>query len=177
MKNRLGGSSLTDCVVFGRVAGGTAAAYLFSQLANQEGTIGAGNAWVNLSVNPSSKQIVLSFDNNAAATTTTTTEEQPAAAAAAPEKKEKKELKNYTLDDVAKHNKENDCWVVVNGQVLDVTGFMARHPGGKKAILLFAGKDATEEFNMLHDANVIEKYAPETIVGNLVGAKAAHSKL
>ena len=25
------------------------------------------------------------------------------------------------------------------------------HPGGKKSIMMFAGKDATEEFDMLHD--------------------------
>jgi len=27
---------------------------------------------------------------------------------------------------------------------------MLDHPGGKEAIMLFAGKDATEEFDMLH---------------------------
>jgi len=27
---------------------------------------------------------------------------------------------------------------------------MTDHPGGKEAILLFAGKNATEEFDMLH---------------------------
>jgi len=47
---------------------------------------------------------------------------------------------------------------VVNGEVLDVTDFMADHPGGKKAIMLFAGKDASEEFNMLHKADVVHKY-------------------
>jgi cytochrome b involved in lipid metabolism len=44
------------------------------------------------------------------------------------------------------------------------------HPGGKKAILLFAGKDASDEFNMLHKPDVIEKYAPETVVGTQKGA-------
>ena len=29
---------------------------------------------------------------------------------------------------------------------------MPDHPGGKKAIMLYAGKDASEEFNMLHGA-------------------------
>ena len=33
-------------------------------------------------------------------------------------------------------------------QVLDVTSFLSEHPGGELAILTFAGKDATEEFNM-----------------------------
>ncbi|RKP11364.1 hypothetical protein BJ684DRAFT_13020, partial [Piptocephalis cylindrospora] len=48
-----------------------------------------------------------------------------------------------------------------------VTDFLPDHPGGKKAILLFAGKDATEEFNMLHKPDVVAKYAPETVVGKL----------
>jgi cytochrome b involved in lipid metabolism len=52
------------------------------------------------------------------------------------------------LADVAKHNSKADCWVVVDGQVLDVTSFLSEHPGGELAILTFAGKDATEEFNM-----------------------------
>ena len=58
-----------------------------------------------------------------------------------------------TLADVAKHNTKSDCWVVVDGQVLDVTSFLSEHPGGELAILTFAGKDATEEFNMLLGSN------------------------
>ncbi len=42
--------------------------------------------------------------------------------------------------------------VILNGKVYDVTEFMPDHPGGKKAIMLYAGKDASEEFNMLHGA-------------------------
>ena len=60
--------------------------------------------------------------------------------------------------DVAKHDKDSDCWVVIDGEVLDVTKFLDDHPGGKKAIMIYAGKDATEEFDMLHDRKVIEKY-------------------
>ena len=52
------------------------------------------------------------------------------------------------MTEVAKHNTKADCWVVVDGQVLDVTSFLSDHPGGELAILTFAGKDATEEFNM-----------------------------
>ncbi|CAE6968012.1 unnamed protein product [Symbiodinium natans] len=53
---------------------------------------------------------------------------------------------------------DSDCWVIVGDQVLDVTNFLADHPGGKKSIMMFAGKDATEEFDMLHDRKVIKKY-------------------
>eukprot|EP00448_Togula_jolla_P015772 CAMPEP_0170589084 /NCGR_PEP_ID=MMETSP0224-20130122/11169_1 /TAXON_ID=285029 /ORGANISM="Togula jolla, Strain CCCM 725" /LENGTH=81 /DNA_ID=CAMNT_0010912833 /DNA_START=74 /DNA_END=319 /DNA_ORIENTATION=+ len=59
---------------------------------------------------------------------------------------------------IGKHDKETDCWCIVGGEVYDVTKFLDDHPGGKKAIMLFAGKDATEEFDMLHDRKVIKKY-------------------
>merc|ERR1712107_594513 len=45
-----------------------------------------------------------------------------------------------------------DCWVIVGDDVYDVTKFLPDHPGGKKAIMLYAGKDATEEFDMLMTA-------------------------
>ena len=115
----------------------------------------------------------------------------PAPAAAAPPAEEKKTAsraqKEYTLAEIAKHKTEDDCWVAVNGQVLDVTSFLSDHPGGKMAIMTFAGKvcacgrlwrrervvmlrteqDATEEFNMLHEKNVVEKFAPHCIIGTL----------
>ena len=68
---------------------------------------------------------------------------------------------------MAKHNTKTDCWVVVNGVVLDVTQFMHEHPGGSQVIMLYAGKDATEEFNMLHEESVVKKYASECIRGTL----------
>merc|ERR1712151_1075193 len=72
-----------------------------------------------------------------------------------------------TMEEVAKHTTKSDCWVVVAGQVLDVTNFLSQHPGGELAILTFAGKDATEEFNMIHPPDVIPKYAPDAIIGEI----------
>merc|ERR1711865_1269645 len=73
----------------------------------------------------------------------------------------------YTLEEVAKHVTKGDCWVVVDGNVLNVTNFLPTHPGGELAILTFAGKDATEEFNMIHPPDVIGKYAPDAVIGEL----------
>merc|ERR1712157_648688 len=78
-----------------------------------------------------------------------------------------------TMAEVAKHTSKTDCWVVVAGQVLNVTNFLSEHPGGELAILTFAGKDATEEFNMIHPPDVIPKYAPDAIIGVVGAAKAA----
>jgi len=75
----------------------------------------------------------------------------------------------YTMAEVAKHTSETDCWVVLHGRVLDVSKFLKEHPGGVLAIMTFAGKDATEEFDMIHPPDVIEKYAPSAVIG-MVGA-------
>merc|ERR1719436_43349 len=100
-----------------------------------------------------------------------------AAAAKAP-KKEKKEKKSgggggLTMAEVAKHTTKEDCWVVVSGQVLNVTKFLPEHPGGELAILTFAGKDASEEFNMIHPPDVIGKYAADSVIGAVGDGSAA----
>merc|ERR1711979_86592 len=71
----------------------------------------------------------------------------------------------YTVEEVAKHVTKSDCWVVLNDRVLDVTSFLSQHPGGELAILTFAGKDATAEFDMIHPPDVIDKYAPDAVLG------------
>merc|ERR1719453_1350539 len=73
----------------------------------------------------------------------------------------------YTMEEVAKHNNKTDCWVILDGKVLNVTSFLSQHPGGELAILTFAGKDATEEFNMIHPPDVVGKYAPDAIIGEI----------
>jgi cytochrome b involved in lipid metabolism len=72
--------------------------------------------------------------------------------------------------EVYKHNTEKDCWVIIHDKVYDLTDFLKEHPGGKQAILLFAGKDATEEFDMLHPPSVLRpgKYLPNDKVLGIV---------
>merc|ERR550532_3433941 len=85
----------------------------------------------------------------------------PAAGKAAPS------AGGYTMEEVAKHTTKADCWVVLAGQVLNVSNFLSQHPGGELAILTFAGKDATAEFDMIHPPDVVGKYAPDAIIGAL----------
>lgn len=53
----------------------------------------------------------------------------------------------YSIKEVAKHNKENDCWVIANNNVYDVTFFLNFHPGGKLAILKNAGTKQNNSYN------------------------------
>eukprot|EP01133_Synstelium_polycarpum_P015306 gene15306-18133_t len=52
----------------------------------------------------------------------------------------------FTLEEVAKHNKREDCWVIVHGKVYNVTSYISQHPGGD-VILANAGKDSTTLFD------------------------------
>merc|ERR1719359_219594 len=78
--------------------------------------------------------------------------------------------KSITKEEVATHNSKSSCWVILHDRVLDVTDFLKDHPGGELAILTFAGKDATEEFDMIHPPDVIQKYLPASSVLGMVGA-------
>jgi len=73
----------------------------------------------------------------------------------------------YSLEEVQKHNKEEDAWLTVQGDVLNVTNFLNEHPGGRLVILNLIGKDATEEFLSIHPADVYRKHAPYLIIGSL----------
>ncbi|EER10021.1 succinate dehydrogenase, putative, partial [Perkinsus marinus ATCC 50983] len=144
--NRLGGNSLLDCVVFGRLTADDAC----------EGLLGLKKS-VSL---PALAKAPASVPKKVA-------QAKVAAAPAAPV------VHGYTKEEVAKHTTESDCWVIINGQVLNVTNFLPEHPGGKLAIMTFAGKDASKEFNMIHPSDVIEKYAPDCVLGPVVDKATA----
>jgi succinate dehydrogenase/fumarate reductase flavoprotein subunit len=99
--NRLGGSSLLGCVVFGRVAGDTSAAYLL-----QATSAAVSKAGGRLSA--------------IASQVGSTPSQSPPSTSSAPQKGSSAGG-TYTMEDVAKHNTPNDVWVVIDGQVLDVT--------------------------------------------------------
>lgn len=51
----------------------------------------------------------------------------------------------FTASEVAEHGTANDCWLIIDRKVYEVTEFIPSHPGGK-AILKGCGKDATQMF-------------------------------
>jgi hypothetical protein len=60
------------------------------------------------------------------------------------------------MAEVAKHKTKDDLWIVVNGKVIDVTGFVDKHPGGVPILIANAGTDASTEWNTIHKPDFIE---------------------
>ena len=54
-----------------------------------------------------------------------------------------KQIKSYSMVEVAKHNTLKSCWIVVEKKVYDVTGMIPHH---NPIIQKQCGKDATEGF-------------------------------
>jgi len=101
--NRLGGNSLLDCVVYGRVAGKACAKYML------------GNKMKNVDLKSLSGGGISGGGTNKSALSGGSYEDDknPAPATKAPAAAASGGGK-LTLAEVAKHNTEQDCWVVVN---------------------------------------------------------------
>lgn len=54
----------------------------------------------------------------------------------------------YSMEEIAKHNTSESCWIIVNDLVLDVTPFLPYHPAASKSILRNGGKNCDGHFKM-----------------------------
>ena len=186
--NRLGGSSLLGCVVYGRVAGDSASQYLFQNvLSGGVSTAAQRLGQISLHIDPNTPgKISVEWDSQSSSENSKQSQQSQQSVgpvlrsdgdSADPGKVSKPAKpaefkvpeKEYSMDEVAKHNTKENLWVVVKGIVLDVTNWLDEHPGGPQALMNFMGRDATEEFAMLHDDEVIPKYASNIVIGRVEG--------
>jgi len=71
---------------------------------------------------------------------------------------ERRNARKFTMEEIERHHKVCDGWIVVNERVYDITAFVKTHPGFNNAgqvstalaIARGLGKDVTEEFVEIH---------------------------
>ena len=171
--NRLGGSSLLGCVVYGRVAGDSASQYLFQKvLTGGVSTAAQRLGQISLHIDPNTPgKISVDWANGESASSSSSSESesqkkidnQSQKSVAPVMKGDKADSKDpgkvtkpndpvefkvpeteYSMEEVQKHNKKDDLWIVVKGVVLDVTNWLDEHPGGPQALFSHMGRDASE---------------------------------
>ena len=80
-----------------------------------------------------------------------------------------KVFRGISLKEVESHNTAKSAWLVIHGEVFDVTMFLELHPGGKQMLLDLCGKDASEAFDLYHSPAVMAKYHDKFKIGTLEG--------
>ncbi|CAK7203611.1 hypothetical protein SEUCBS139899_006348 [Sporothrix eucalyptigena] len=77
--------------------------------------------------------------------------------------------------EVAKHASATSCWVVIHGNVYDVTDYLGEHPGGQALLLKCAGADATPEYTKVHATSTVQETLPKSKhLGPLDGSTRQH---
>lgn len=76
--------------------------------------------------------------------------------------------RKISVSEISSHNRDTDCWIVVGGQVYDITSFAVEHPGGPGIIYKFAGRDATQAYNEIHSPSLIKTSLPANAVKGIL---------
>ncbi len=53
-------------------------------------------------------------------------------------------LPAFSISQVASHNRLEDCWMAIRGQVYDLTAYVPAHPASRRVLQPWCGTEATE---------------------------------
>lgn len=77
----------------------------------------------------------------------------------------------YTLAEVAKHERPQDCWMTIAGGVYDLSSYLPLHPSDPAIVTPWCGKEATEAYRTKTKGRPHSTYAdqllPKYRIGNL----------
>uniref|UniRef100_A0A6I8N692 Cytochrome b5 reductase 4 n=2 Tax=Ornithorhynchus anatinus TaxID=9258 RepID=A0A6I8N692_ORNAN len=85
-------------------------------------------------------------------------------------------LIEVTEEELAKHNKKDDCWVCIRGLVYNVSPYMEYHPGGEDELMRAAGTDGTDLFDQVHRWVNYESMLKECLIGRMAAKPVAAAK-
>ncbi|KNC83400.1 hypothetical protein SARC_04341 [Sphaeroforma arctica JP610] len=78
------------------------------------------------------------------------------------------ELEPFTMDEVREHANKDDCWIIIDGVIYDVTSLLSQHPGGQAVLLSFGGKDVSAEYHAMKHSSQAQAMRPGLAVGRLI---------
>lgn len=76
-----------------------------------------------------------------------------------------------STQEVAKHDIESDCWMIIDKKVYNLTSYIGVHPGGASSMLLYCGTDGSEGFATKDKkrAQVHSSYADNLLADYYIG--------
>jgi len=85
--------------------------------------------------------------------------------------------KLYTMQEASEHNTKDDCWVVIDGKVYDVSSYLDEHPGGDDVVLVATGRDATDDFEDAGHSEEAKELMQTFCIGELETSSSAIPEL
>ncbi|XP_063053321.1 acyl-CoA 6-desaturase [Engraulis encrasicolus] len=83
----------------------------------------------------------------------------------------------FTWEEVQKHSRRGDQWLVINRKVYNISDWVKRHPGGIRVISHYAGEDATDAFVAFHpDPKFAQKYLKALQIGELAANEPSQDR-
>ena len=78
------------------------------------------------------------------------------------------QMLEVTMEEVARHNTEQDAWMVLGIHVYNVTEYLDFHPGGKPEIMRAVGGNGSPLFNSIHPWVNYQYFLKNCLVGRLI---------
>jgi len=70
-----------------------------------------------------------------------------------------------SVEEVAKHNTLNDCWMIIDSKVYDLSSYTG-HPGGTALYVPFCGKDASVAFHTKDNRGIDHSQSAIALLSN-----------
>jgi cytochrome b involved in lipid metabolism len=75
----------------------------------------------------------------------------------------------YAMAEVAKHDRAQDCWMIIAGTVYDFTNYLPQHPSDPAIVTPWCGKEATEAYRTKTKGRAHSPYADQLLAKYRIG--------
>ncbi|XP_072764409.1 uncharacterized protein [Anoplolepis gracilipes] len=74
-------------------------------------------------------------------------------------------MPKYTIEEVALHSE--DLWIIIHGNVYNLSTFVKEHPGGEEVLMELAGKDGTKCFDNIGHSDEAKQLREKFKIGKV----------
>ncbi len=77
--------------------------------------------------------------------------------------------RRFTLAEVARHGRVDDCWMAIHGRIYALTDYLPQHPTRPEVIVPWCGKDASRAYDTKNRNRPHSSDASELLQRYLIG--------
>jgi cytochrome b involved in lipid metabolism len=78
-------------------------------------------------------------------------------------------MKAYSQTVVAGHNSRDDCWMIIDGMIYDVSTYLPKHPSAPEIVIAWCGREATKAYQTKTIGRPHSSHAGRILSGYRIG--------